>query len=67
MGREPGPGPGGPPVTVEDKPLADPVEEGRRIISLAAARGIEAKLFGGVAVAISCQAASLSRGRRSSE
>jgi len=45
-------------VTVDDKPLADPVEEGRRIISLAAARGIEVKLFGGVAVAITCQAAS---------
>jgi hypothetical protein len=41
----------------DDKPLADPVEEGRRIISFAAARGIEVKLFGGVAVAITCQAA----------
>jgi hypothetical protein len=45
-------------VTVDDKPHADPVEEGRRIISLATARGIEVKLFGGVAVAITCKAAS---------
>jgi hypothetical protein len=58
MGREPGPGPDGPPVTVDDKPLADTVEEGRRITSLAAARGIEVKLFGGVAVAITCKTAS---------
>ncbi len=43
-------------MTVEGEPLADPVEEGRRIVSLAAARGIEVRLFGGVAVAISCQA-----------
>ncbi len=59
-------------MTVDDKPLADPVEEGRRIvgawgvadpveegrriISLATARGIEVKLFGGVAVAIRCKA-----------
>jgi hypothetical protein len=45
-------------VSADDKPLADPVEEGRRIISLAAARGIGVKLFGGVAVAIRCKAAS---------
>jgi hypothetical protein len=45
-------------VTADGQPHADPVEEGRRIISLAAARGIEVKLFGGVAVAITCQAAS---------
>jgi hypothetical protein len=45
-------------VTADDKPHADPVEEGRRIASLAADRGIEVKLFGGVAVAITCQAAS---------
>jgi hypothetical protein len=44
-------------VTADDKPLADPVEEGGRLISLAAARGIEAKLFGGVAVATKCKAA----------
>jgi hypothetical protein len=43
-------------VTVGDAPLADPVEEGSRIVSLAAARGIEVKLFGGVAVAIRCKA-----------
>lgn len=44
-------------MTTDDKPLADPVEEGSRLISLAAARGIEAKLFGGVAVAIRCEVA----------
>ena len=45
-------------MRVNDEPLADPVEEGCRIISLATERGIEAKLFGGVAVAITCKAVS---------
>jgi hypothetical protein len=44
-------------VTAGDKPLVDPVGEGRRVISLAAAHGIGVKLFGGVAVAITCKAA----------
>lgn len=44
-------------MTTDGKPLADPVGEGRRIISLAAARGIGVKLFGGIAVAVTCKAA----------
>ncbi len=45
-------------MTAHGKPLADPLEEGRRIISLAAASSVGVKLFGGVAVAITCRAAS---------
>ncbi len=44
-------------MTGDDRPLADPVQEGRRIVTLAADRGIEVRLFGGVAVAIRCQEA----------
>jgi hypothetical protein len=45
-------------MTSDSQPLADPVEEGRRISALARARGVEVRLFGGVAVAIRCPAAS---------
>jgi hypothetical protein len=40
-----------------DPPLADPVAEGRRIVALATEHGVQARLFGGVAVAIRCPAA----------
>jgi hypothetical protein len=39
------------------RPLGDPVEEGRRIIALATEEDVNARLFGGVAVAIRCAAA----------
>ena len=41
-----------------DRPLADPVEEGRRVVTLASSRGVDVKLFGGVAVALRCPIAS---------
>jgi len=47
-----------------DNPLADPVEEGRRVITLATSEGIDLRLFGGVAVAVRCRAASLPALRR---
>jgi hypothetical protein len=52
-------------MTSDDRPLADPVQEGRRIVTLAADRGIEVRLFGGVAVAIRCQEAGGAALRRS--
>jgi hypothetical protein len=48
--------PHGTPPTGHDRPLADPVAEGRRIVTLATERGVQARLFGGVAVAIRCPA-----------
>jgi len=47
-----------------DRPLADPVEEGRRVVTVASSRGIEVRLFGGVAVAIRSPAANLPKLRR---
>ena len=52
-------------MTGDDRPLADPVQEGRRIVTLAADQGIEVRLFGGVAVAIRCQEAGGAALRRS--
>jgi hypothetical protein len=52
-------------MTGDAQPLADPVEEGRRIIALATERGVNVRLFGGVAVAIRCAAASHPELRRS--
>jgi hypothetical protein len=52
--------PPNPLVTTEsegDRPLADPVEEGRRVVTLANSREIRIKLFGGVAVALRCPVA----------
>jgi len=52
-------------VTGDPQPLADPVEEGRRIIALATERDVTVRLFGGVAVAIRCRAAGHPELRRS--